>query len=101
MPLDQVSPNHPLRGFENKHNPKWNSGFKASAGWQNHGNCVICGVWGVLESRCTRCEKRSCGEERCKKLVKQLSMCGVPKMALKSRRGDLVESPSSLVAPSA
>ena len=77
------------------------SGFKASAGWQNHGNWVSWGVWGVLEARCTRCEKRACGEERGKKLVKQWSMCGVPKMALKSRRGDLVESPSSLVAPSA
>ena len=77
------------------------SNLQMNPGGQNHGNGVICGSWGVLESRCTRCEKRSCGEERCKKLVKQLSMCGVPKVALKSRRGDLVESPSSLVTPSA
>jgi hypothetical protein len=83
-----------LQGFSS-------SGFKASASWQNHGNCVICGIWAVLESRCTRCEKRSCGDDRCRKIVKNVLMCGVPERALKSRRGDLVESPSSLVFPSA
>ena len=47
-----------------------------------------------------RCEKWSCGTERCKRLVKEVSMCGVPERTLKSRWGGLVESPSSLVAPS-
>ena len=83
-----------LQGFSS-------SNVQVNQSWQSHGNCVICGIWAVLESRCTRCEKRSCGDDRCRKLVKQLSMCGVPERALKSRRGVLVESPSSLVFPSA
>ena len=76
------------------------SGVQTNPGWQLQGNCVICGLWGVLEHRCARCEKRSCGSERCKRLVKEVSMCGVPERTLKNRWGDLVESPSSLVAPS-
>jgi hypothetical protein len=42
------------------------------------GECTICGRESVLEARCRRCSKQSCGRERCLESIMATAECHVP-----------------------
>jgi hypothetical protein len=46
-------------------------------GWKRQGECVICGVTGPLEVMCLLCEKWSCRNEECMRLVQDEKRCAV------------------------